>query len=130
MQTKIIGTTLPALEITLEPGEKIISEPGELSWMTGNMTLHTTTATGGVTGIWGAVKRALGGDGLFLAQLTGPGTVWLQTLTMPNLAHALLPYLVTDARTDGAATSVAAVAGAGIAGALIEGLLKGGSREA
>jgi uncharacterized protein (AIM24 family) len=40
------------------------------------------------------IRNALfGGDGLFLAQLTGPGRVWLQTMTLPNLAHALAPYL-------------------------------------
>jgi uncharacterized protein (AIM24 family) len=34
-----------------------------------------------------------GGDGIFLARLTGPGHVWLQTLPLPKLAGALLPYL-------------------------------------
>ena len=34
-----------------------------------------------------------GGDGIFLAKLTGPGKVWLQTLPIPRLAGALLPYL-------------------------------------
>jgi uncharacterized protein (AIM24 family) len=37
-----------------------------------------------------------GGDGLFLAALTGPGKVWLQTLPLPNLAAALAPYLPTS----------------------------------
>ena len=30
---------------------------------------------------------------MFLATLTGPGRVWLQTLPIANLAHALEPYL-------------------------------------
>jgi hypothetical protein len=34
-----------------------------------------------------------GADGLFIARLTGPGKVWLQSMTVPNLAHALSPYL-------------------------------------
>jgi uncharacterized protein (AIM24 family) len=34
-----------------------------------------------------------GGDGIFLAQLTGPGKVWLQTLPISRLAHALVPYM-------------------------------------
>ena len=34
MQDRIIGTTMPVLEITLDPGEAIFSESGELSWMT------------------------------------------------------------------------------------------------
>jgi uncharacterized protein (AIM24 family) len=28
-----------------------------------------------------------------LAALTGPGRVWLQSLTITNLAHSLIPYL-------------------------------------
>ncbi|WP_025886358.1 AIM24 family protein [Asaia prunellae] len=40
-----------------------------------------------------------GGDGLFLARLTGPGRIWLQTLTLSNLAGALGPYLgATEAK--------------------------------
>lgn len=35
----------------------------------------------------------LGGEGLFLARLTGPGKVWLQHMTMPNLAGRLTPFL-------------------------------------
>jgi uncharacterized protein (AIM24 family) len=33
------------------------------------------------------------GRDIFLARLTGPGHVWLQTLPLPKLAGALLPYL-------------------------------------
>src|SRR5438270_117865 len=41
-----------------------------------------------VTGI----KNALfGAGGLFLASLTGPGRVWLQSMTMPHLAHEIGP---------------------------------------
>ena len=31
--------------------------------------------------------------GLFLLRLTGPGKVWLQSMSLPMLAHALEPYL-------------------------------------
>ena len=31
METRITGTTMPVLEIGLEPGETIVAEPGELS---------------------------------------------------------------------------------------------------
>lgn len=62
MQSSVSGTTLPVLEIILEPGEKIVAETGALSWMTDPVSMHTTTATGGARGIWGAVTRAIGGD--------------------------------------------------------------------
>ena len=34
-----------------------------------------------------------GGGGLLLAALTGPGRVWLQSMTMQHLAHAIQEYL-------------------------------------
>jgi uncharacterized protein (AIM24 family) len=33
------------------------------------------------------------GDEFFLCQLVGPGSVWLQSLTLPGLAADLIPYL-------------------------------------
>ena len=42
MKSKITGSTLPVLEIGLEPGDVIVAEPGEFSWMTQNVMLNTT----------------------------------------------------------------------------------------
>ena len=40
------------------------------------------------------IRNALfGGDGLFLATLTGPGRIWLQSMSLPHLAHAIAHYL-------------------------------------
>jgi len=263
MQSKISGTTLPVLEIVIEPGERIVAETGALSWMSDSVDMHTTTATGGASGLWGAVTRAIGGgglfmteftanpvsgrgmvafaakvpgaimpveilpgrsymvhrhgflcgtdgieisvgfqqslgagifggngfilqkvsgsgsawielggeivlydlppgevlkvhpghvgmiedsvgfditmvrgirnalfggDGLFLARLTGPGKVWLQTLTMPNLAHALTPYLMREGSGDSTNTAAGAAVGAGVASAVFNGLF-GGNRD-
>ena len=33
------------------------------------------------------------GSGIFLAALTGPGKVWLQTLPISKLAHQLMEYM-------------------------------------
>ena len=253
MQSRIVGTTLPVLEIGLEQGDVIVAPPGELSWMTPNVQMRTTTATAGARGLWGAITRAVsggglfmtefssvngqgavafaakvpgqilpievqpgrgylihrhgflcatqgaelnaalqrslgagifggegfilqrltgacsawvelggeiishelgagesllvhpghvgmfeesvsfdittirgitnalfGGDGIFLVQLTGPGRIWLQTLTMPNLAHALSPYLTSH----GAAPPAQAVE-AGVAGAVLRDIFGG-----
>jgi uncharacterized protein (TIGR00266 family) len=73
MRSTIIGTTLPVLEINLDIGEKVIAETGELSWMTGGIHLHTTTATAGARGLWGAVARAVSGGGLFMTEFTADG---------------------------------------------------------
>ena len=41
MQDRIVGTTMPVLEITLDPGEAIFAESGELSWMTQSINMQT-----------------------------------------------------------------------------------------
>ncbi|HQT65411.1 MAG: hypothetical protein B7Z75_09680 [Acidocella sp. 20-57-95] len=78
MQHNITGSTMPVVQITLNPGEKIISESGEFSWMTSTVQLHTTTMTGGATGLFGVLGRALAGGSLFMTEYTavgGPGLV-------------------------------------------------------
>src|SRR5580698_6522415 len=47
MQSRIVGTTLPVLEFTLEPNESVISEAGELSWMSNSIQMQTHTQFGG-----------------------------------------------------------------------------------
>ncbi len=72
-----------------------------------------------ITRIKGIRNMLFGGDGIFLAELTGPGKVWLQTLTLSNLAHALSPYLPTAGeRTQAAGTGA-------IVGSVIGNLLSG-----
>ncbi len=46
MQAEVKGSTLPVLEMILDPGESLISNHGELSWMTANMQMSQTTAMG------------------------------------------------------------------------------------
>jgi uncharacterized protein (TIGR00266 family) len=73
MQSRIVGTTMPVLEVMLQPGEAVISEAGELSWMTQSiqMTTHTQMAGGG--GFLGAIKRVAGGGTLFMTEYTAAG---------------------------------------------------------
>ncbi len=73
MKTKITGETLPVLEIGLEAGDMIVAEPGEFSWMTGNVTLNTTPMTAGAKGVLGVLGRALAGGGLFMTEYSAAG---------------------------------------------------------
>ena len=61
MNHRITGTTMPVLEFLLDPNDAVISEAGELSWMSASiqMTTHTQMAGGG--GFFGAIKRVAGG---------------------------------------------------------------------
>ena len=73
MQSRILGTTMPVLEVMLQPGETILSEAGELSWITQSiqMTTHTQMAGGG--GILGIIKRVAGGGTLFMTEYSAYG---------------------------------------------------------
>jgi len=73
MQSRIVGTTMPVLEFTLEPNESVISEAGELSWMTSSIQLTTHTQMGGGGGIFGAIKRVAGGGTLFMTEYRAGG---------------------------------------------------------
>jgi uncharacterized protein (AIM24 family) len=75
MEAKIKGTTMPILEVGLAQGENIVSAHGELSWMTPDIRMSQTTATGGKGGLMQGLKRAAGGGGLFLTHYEGPGMV-------------------------------------------------------
>ncbi len=73
MESKVIGTTMPVLEVKLEDGEEIISESGELSWMSSSITLQTSTKAGAPTGAFGRLKRMVGGGGLFMTEYIARG---------------------------------------------------------
>jgi uncharacterized protein (TIGR00266 family) len=82
MQNRITGTTMPVLEFLLDHNDAIISEAGELSWMSPNvqMTTHTQFAGGG--GLFGAIKRIAGGGSLFMTEyraMGGPGELAFAT---------------------------------------------------
>jgi uncharacterized protein (TIGR00266 family) len=73
MQTQTLGSTMPVLEVTLQPGESIVSEAGELSWMTSSIELTTSTQMGGGGGMFGALKRMTGGSTLFMTEYKANG---------------------------------------------------------
>ena len=68
MQNRILGTTMPVLEFALDHNDAVISEAGELSWMSASvqMTTHTQHAGGG--GFFGAINRVAGGGSLFMTE--------------------------------------------------------------
>jgi uncharacterized protein (TIGR00266 family) len=93
----------------LRPGETLLVHPGHVGMFEDSVRFDITTISG--------IRNALfGGDGIFLATLTGPGRVWLQTMTLPNLAQALGPYLANAAGTTPTQTVEAGAAGAILSG--------------
>jgi uncharacterized protein (TIGR00266 family) len=82
MQTRIQGTTMPVLDVLLDPNESVYSESGELSWMTGSIQMTTHTQMGGGGGIFGVLKRVAGGGSIFMTEYRAfqyPGEVSFAT---------------------------------------------------
>jgi uncharacterized protein (TIGR00266 family) len=95
---------------TLAAGETLRVHPGHVG-------MFDSTVSFGITRISGIKNMLFGGDGIFLAALTGPGRIWLQSLPISNLAHALSPYLGNTGEN-------AASAGAGaVVGSVLRGLI-------
>lgn len=70
-------------KIELGVGETLHVDTGCLAAMTGSVDFDIQQASG--------IKTMLfGGEGLFFARLTGPGTVWLQSLPFSRLAGRML----------------------------------------
>jgi uncharacterized protein (TIGR00266 family) len=74
MRHEVIGSTMPVLEIHLDPGESVIAVSGELSWMTASIDMHTATTHGGGGGLFGAFKRAVSGGSFFMTAYTAAGS--------------------------------------------------------
>jgi len=83
----------------LAAGQTLLVHPGHVG-----MFQDTVNFT--VQRVQGLANRFLGQDGGHLAVLTGPGTIWLQSMPIPVLAHALQEYLKTDAAAAGATGGV------------------------
>jgi uncharacterized protein (TIGR00266 family) len=78
----------------LQPGEKLMLDTGCLVSMTDTISYDIEFA--------GNVKTALfGGEGLALATLTGPGSVWLQSLPFSRLADRILSAASSNSGTKG-----------------------------
>ncbi|MPN22370.1 hypothetical protein SDC9_169753 [bioreactor metagenome] len=81
----------------LRPGEKLRVDTGCLVAMTKDINYNIEFV--------GGVKNSLfGGEGLFLASLTGPGSVWVQSLPFSRLASrvfASAPQVAGNNRDEG-----------------------------
>jgi uncharacterized protein (AIM24 family) len=95
----------------LQPGETLRVHPGHVGAFQASVSFQITTVPG--------IKNMIfGGDGIFLASLTGPGRIWLQTLPISKLAHALVPYLPHE--TSGRTVEGGVVGG--IVGSILDGM--------
>ncbi len=76
------------VKYTLKQGQQLVIDPG-------HMAVQDSTVQTEITRVKGMKNIFLGGEGLFLATLTGPGDVYLQTMTAQNFAGRIIPYMPT-----------------------------------
>lgn len=72
-------------EYDLAAGQSLLIHPGHLAMFEGTMELEFTSIKG--------IKNKFFGDSLFLAEIHGPGRIWLQSMSPAKLAAAIEPYL-------------------------------------
>jgi len=93
MKSTIAGTTMPVLELTLEQGERVIAEGGDVSWLTPGFDIETSTAfgSGDKGGFMSGLKRMVGGGQLFLTQYTAttPGCFVAFAAQLPGTIREL-----------------------------------------
>jgi uncharacterized protein (TIGR00266 family) len=73
---------------TLKEGQTMRVDPGHIA-------MYEPSINYDITRVKGISNMLFGGEGLFLATLTGPGRVWLQSMPLANLAARLQPYMAT-----------------------------------
>jgi len=73
-------------EYSLKAGETMKVDPGHLA-------MYEPSVNYDITRVKGVKNIFFGGEGLFLATLTGPGRIWLQSLPLSNLAAKLMQYM-------------------------------------
>ena len=95
----------------LKPGEKLLVHPGHVG-------IQSSTIDFDIQMVSGIKNIIFGGEGLFLANLTGPGRVWLQSMPIQNFAEEISRHLPERSNSHNVDNSMDA-------GSMVGGLIKG-----
>ena len=102
----------------LQPGQTLLVDTGCVVAYTPNVSFEIQYV--------GKIKTALfGGEGLFFAKLTGPGTIWLQSLPFSRLASRVFAAAPQIGGRREESSLGGLVAGGVVGGGLLGGLLGG-----
>jgi len=94
----------------LAAGQRLLVQAGHVGIITPSVQFD-------IQRVQGARNMIFGGEGIFLATLTGPGKVWLQSMPILNLAEAIARYLPRNEAEE-------ATAG-GVIGGIVGNLMRG-----
>jgi uncharacterized protein (TIGR00266 family) len=106
------------VEKTLLPGERLHVHAGHIG-------MQEPTIDIDIKMMRGFRNILFGGEGLFLATLTGPGKIWLQSMPIINLAEEIARYLPSGEGGGRSGGGAGSIIGAGAVGGLLGSLLGG-----
>lgn len=81
------------LEMVLAPGEVIDVDTSHVAMFEASVEMD-------IRMVKGFKNVIFGGEGLFLTRLTGPGKIWLQTMTIANLAGKIASHIPRGSKSD------------------------------
>ena len=102
----------------LAPGERLFVHAGHVG-------VHEPTVSFDIQIVPGFRNILFGGEGLFLASLTGPGEIHLQSMPILNLAEEIARYLPGGEGGGGGGGVAGKLATAGVVGGILGSLLGG-----
>ncbi|MEG1842838.1 MAG: TIGR00266 family protein [Clostridia bacterium] len=90
MKYHLIGTTVPAVEVTLDRGESLFTQSGAMSWMTDGIEMQTNTHGGLLKGL----GRMFAGESMFQSTFSSDraGAMIAFSATAPGV---IVPYDLT-----------------------------------
>ena len=86
MEYKVVGKTVPAVEVTLQKGETMFTQSGGMFWMSEGMEMNTNTRGGFMKGL----GRMFAGESMFMAHYTANSDN-AQIAFAANVAGSLVP---------------------------------------
>jgi uncharacterized protein (AIM24 family) len=96
----------------LAAGQRLLVHAGHVGVITAGVGFD-------IQRVKGMRNMVFGGEGIFLAALTGPGKTWLQSMPITNLAEEIARYLPMQ-------RDVQETTAGGVVGGLVGDLLRGG----
>ena len=121
---RVIGPGTVFLDLSGEVITKRLA-PGERLYVhAGHVGVHEPSVSFDIQLVPGFRNILFGGEGLFLASLTGPGEIHLQSMPILNLAEEIARYLPNGENRGGGMGNVATgLAGAGVVGGILGSIL-------
>ncbi len=119
---RVTGPGTVFLDLSGEVIEKTLAAGERLRVHAGHIGIQEPSVQTDIQMLRGFRNILFGGEGLFLATLTGPGKVWLQSMPILNLAEEIARYLPGRSESRG---DIGTALGGGAAVAAVGGLLSG-----